>query len=80
MHNSVKFGDEVRYSQKFLRSIGQYTGPMCFAKGRVIATQPFGVDRCLAVIDWQGEDLPRKVLDSNLTVTGSKKALQETYS
>lgn len=78
-HNQpIKVGDNVRYAVHFLRSISQYTGPMANATGTVVGLKPFGTtggteDRNLVVIDWHGEDLPTKVLDSNLTVVGSPK-------
>lgn len=75
----VKVGDKVRYAVKWLRSTSQYTGPIANAKGVVTELQPFG-DNALAVIDWGGEDLPTKVLTSNLTVVGSSKERFESVA
>jgi hypothetical protein len=75
----VKVGDKVRYSVTFLRSIGQYTGDMCFAKGTVTAIEQHTPEWALAVISWdKGEDLPGKVNVNNLTVVGSPKERMES--
>lgn len=62
----VKVGDMVMYSRQWLRSTGQFTGDICFAKGTVKELQPLG-EVVLAVIDWGGADLPEKVNVKNLS-------------
>ncbi len=62
----VKVGDKVMYSRQWLRSTGQFTGDICFAKGTVKALQALG-EVMLAVIDWDGADLPEKVNVKNLS-------------
>jgi hypothetical protein len=64
---SVKVGDTVAYSRKFLQSICQLTGPMPFARGQVIAMVPLG-QTMLAKIDWENESLPDKVNIANLSL------------
>jgi hypothetical protein len=76
----MQLGDKVRYSQKFLRSIACYAGPMACATGTVTAVTDFSPNFRLVSVDWHGEDLPTRILDCNLTVKGSKKALRESYS
>lgn len=61
----VKVGDTVMYSRHWLRSTGQFTGDICFAKGTVKELKPLG-EVTLAVIDWGGADLPEKVNVKNL--------------
>ena len=77
----MQLGDKVRYAQSFLRSIACYAGPIAHAVGTVVGLGPFG-DRgnYLVTVDWHGEDLPTRILECNLTVKGSKKALRESYS
>lgn len=61
----IAVGDTVRYSSAWLRSTGQHTGDICFAKGKVLAltgTQ----DYTIAQIDWDPPDLPARVNVTNL--------------
>ena len=67
---SINIGDKVQYSRKWLKSTGMITGPVPFAKGIVKEMVKFGGDRFLAVISWDTEGLPEKVLSSNLNVIG----------
>lgn len=60
-------GDRVKYSRKFLRSIGTFTGEMPFARGTVRATEKLG-EITLAVMDWNDDDMPEKVNVNNLTL------------
>lgn len=78
----MQIGDKVRYAQTFLRSISCYAGPMAHAVGTVVCiTESFGGGGyTLVSVDWHGEDLPVRILECNLTVKGSKKALRESYS
>ena len=73
----MQIGDKVRYSVNFLRSISCYAGPMACATGIVSAVEPFG-SQPLVTVDWQGEDLPKRILECNLTVKGSPKARLES--
>ena len=72
----IAVGDRVRYSAKWLRNTGQYTGPVCSAKGTVTALEPFGVEgRQLATIAWERKaPLPPRVLDVNLSILGAREA------
>ena len=73
----MQIGDKVKYSVRFLRSIACYAGPMACATGTVTAMEEFG-SSSLVSVDWHGEDLPKRILESNLTVKGSKKAQLES--
>jgi hypothetical protein len=68
-NDKIQVGSKVKYSVKFLRSTGEYTGVLPRARGTVIELQPLG-DRFLAVIDWgrYSDDVPNKVLTSNLAL------------
>lgn len=73
--DEIKVGDKVRYSTKFLRNTGQYTGDIPFARGIVTALEPLGkgsIRTFLAVIDWGNPDIPERVLVSNLEKTDKK--------
>jgi hypothetical protein len=72
---SLKVGDRVRYSRNFLRSTGQYTGDVPFAKGRIVGFEVLGpvsdpdVTK-LAEIDWENCDCPPRVNVYNLSRVG----------
>jgi hypothetical protein len=61
--DTVKVGDSVKYSTKFLRSTGQYT-ELGRLKGEVKKLENLG-GLTLAVIDWDG-DAPQRVNVKNL--------------
>jgi len=64
----MKRGDRVKYSVRWLRAAGLYTGPVPFARGTVVAVEQFG-DRKLVTVDWDGnDDIPTRVLVSNLAL------------
>lgn len=48
----IRIGDRVAVSARHLRSTGQYTGDICFARGTVTELQPLGTIT-LAVIAWE---------------------------
>jgi hypothetical protein len=75
----MQLGDKVRYAQSFLRSVSCYAGPMACAWGTVVGLEPFG-DSNLVLVNWHGVELPERILECNITVKGSKKALRESYS
>jgi hypothetical protein len=64
---SVKVGDTVAYSKKFLQSVCQLTGPMPYARGQVVAMVPLR-QTMLAKIEWENDDLPDKVNTANLSL------------
>jgi hypothetical protein len=69
MQNPLVIGDRVQYKAEFLRSIGQYTGPMPFARGKILSLAKLGTDTTLATIFWDLEwhdRVPSKVNVANL--------------
>ena len=65
--HDFKVGDRVKYSVEYLRSTGQYTGDICFAKGVVTKIEPWpSSDRTLVSVDWNDPAIPVKVLNMNL--------------
>jgi hypothetical protein len=67
--HTFRIGDRVQYSTLFLRSIGCYTGEICFAKGQITWLQQFGSKvsgTTLATIDWDKPGIPDKVNTFNL--------------
>ena len=68
MINTLKIGDHVAYSNRFLRSTGLYTGEIPFARGRVIATDSFPGGGQLVTVDWGNPDIPQKILAANLVL------------
>lgn len=62
----IKVGDRVAYSAVWLRSTGNFTGDMPFARGVVTELIPLG-QTTLAVVDWANPDIPPKVNVANLT-------------
>jgi hypothetical protein len=66
---SIRVGDTVAYSVKFLRGIACYTGNLPRARGRVKYLTRVGSDGkgvFLAAIDWGFPDVPEKVNVANL--------------
>ena len=69
-HPEITPGMRVRYSCRFLRAIGAYTGPMGQGRGTVIGLVPLG-ESVLAQIVWDNpEKLPGRVLTANLWPIG----------
>ena len=68
--SKIEIGDKVKYSRDFLRSIGEITGPMPFAKGIVKDINSFGLMR-IADIDWNDDNIPRRVNVNNLIKIGT---------
>jgi hypothetical protein len=67
---SIEVGDRVRYSVRFLRSIGAYTGVLPFAQGIVVEMLPLSRETTLARIQWDRSDIPDKVNTANLVQVG----------
>ena len=66
MKHKIKTGDTVAYSVKFLRSIGEVSGPLPFARGTVAELKSYsGVT--LATINWNDPYIPEMVNVVNLT-------------
>ncbi len=63
---SIKVGDRVCYSRRFLQSISCFTGDLPQGRGTVTELKQYG-ETTLAVIDWGGMDLPSKVNVANLS-------------
>jgi hypothetical protein len=62
---AIAIGDTVRYASAWLRSTGQHTGDICFAKGTVTALAGTK-DYMIAQIEWNTPDLPARVNVANL--------------
>lgn len=61
-------GDRVKYCRKFLQNIGEYTGPMSFARGTVKELKKLG-DSTIVTIEWDAdylEEVPPRVNAANL--------------
>ena len=54
---TIKPGDVVAYSAKFLHSIGCHTGPIPFARGEVLSVNDWGV----AHVAWDRDGVPPNV-------------------
>jgi hypothetical protein len=66
---NIEIGSIVRYSAKFLKSTGIYTGAICFAEGEVRALRQLG-STTLAEIHWNTEGIPSLVNLANLCLAG----------
>jgi hypothetical protein len=64
----MQVGQRVRYSAKWLRSVGCYTGDLPQARGKIVAIQSVGERLKLATIEWDdpSEDVPTKINVLNL--------------
>ena len=63
----VLIESKVKYRREWLRSTGQMTGDMPFARGIVKELKPLGQTE-IATVDWGNEDIPAKVNVANLTL------------
>ena len=71
MRREIQAGDRVQYSATFLRSIGTYTGEICFAAGTVREVERHG-GTTIAVIDWTIARMPRCANVANLVAVADK--------
>lgn len=67
---TFKIGDRIAYSVQFLRSIGEITGEMPFARGKITGLKELSKECVLAVIEWENGDFPEKVNTKNLAKVG----------
>jgi hypothetical protein len=63
----IQVGEIVGYSKAFLKSTGQYTGDVPFARGMVTALHSLGTETILAEVEWDKADLPSRVNVKNLS-------------
>lgn len=63
----MKIGDIVKYNKNFLRSIGEYSGDMCFAQGEILEING-NKDFQIARIKWNKPDIPESVNIKNLVL------------
>ncbi len=66
----IQAGSKVKYSAKFLRSVGIYSGDIPFARGTVRQLEPLSKETTLAVIDWNAPGVPERVNVANLIEVG----------
>lgn len=71
-----KIDDSVMFSREFLRSTGQFTGPVPFAKGRVVSVEQLNPKLFIVAVNW-GDNVKTRVLSSNL-IHGSDRS-KELY-
>ena len=70
----IKIGDRVGYSAQWLRSTGQYTGTVPFARGEVVKIREYTSSLVLATIAWEEDNgLHTEVHVANLTVFRAKQ-------
>ena len=63
-------GDTVAYTAQWLRSTGEYVGPLGHAKGHIVALDLLGGSLVLATVDWDTEEAPNRVNVANLCKPG----------
>lgn len=66
MNTLFRVGDTVAYKREFLRATGQLTGPVPFARGRIISLSPVSKALDVATVEWSTPDIPARILTSNL--------------
>lgn len=68
----IKIGDKVKYSVKWLKSTGNYTGILPHATGIVMSRDKVSVGMILATVDWgkYKEEVPERVNVRNLVLVG----------
>lgn len=68
----IRVDDNVMFSREFLRSTGQFTGAVPFAKGRVEMVEQMNSKLFIVTVNW-GDNTQSRVLSSNL-IHGSNRA------
>lgn len=66
----LRLGDRIKYASRWLRSVGAYTGPLPFARGRVVALKECGRQFVLATVEWDkgtDPDVPTLINAKNLS-------------
>jgi hypothetical protein len=64
-------GQRVKYSAKWLKSMGIHSGDMCFCEGTITGMKKYGSSGfTIATIDWKNPEIPEKVNIKNLTIKG----------
>ena len=66
---NIEVGSPVAYSVQWLKSVGLSHSEYSHARGKVLELQPLG-SNFMATIEWDNEDVPAKVLASNLAIVG----------
>lgn len=66
----IAVGDMVAYSREWLRSIGAYTGPIPFARGKVLKIDERS-GCAIATVDWSDDEIPPRVNVRNLVNVNS---------
>lgn len=67
---ALQIGDEVAYAVQFLRSIGEVSGPLPFARGTITALDSYG-GVTIATIAWNDPEIPQRVNVANLARVGA---------
>ncbi len=68
----INIGDTVRYTRLFLRSTGEHTGAIPFARGIVTNLETLS-DWTLASIAWGDPEVPERVNTFNLETYRSRR-------
>ena len=68
---ALKIGDRVGYAAAFLRSTGQFTGPVPFRRGEILGFEELAPGCTLAGVQWDNEARPSSVNIKNLARVGS---------
>lgn len=67
----LQVGDRVKYAAKFLKSIGVYSGDMCFCEGTITTIREYGGGFSIATVDWGGNpEIPTNINVQNLIRVG----------
>ena len=69
----ISVGDQVAYSAAWLKSTGQHTGEIPFARGTVTALTVLSPETTIAVVDWGTDEIPAKVNVKNLCRVAQKE-------
>jgi hypothetical protein len=70
---TFEIGDKVAYSVQFLKSTGQTTGNVPFARGIIKSFKRMGGIHSFCIIEWNDPDIPTLVNPFNLAIVGSNR-------
>lgn len=74
--SKIEVGSKVAYSSAWLRSTGQGTGALPFARGIVTELKKMG-ETVIATIDWGDDEVPPRVNVVNLALVTRDRGIIE---
>ena len=76
----IKVGSKVCYRRAWLRSTGNSTGDLPFARGTVLSIDAtLGPEGGIASIDWKNDEIPARVAVANLALVDPQRGVLDEF-